>query len=334
MAFGLAACALPSPVPQDDGSPSVASDFTPHDGSLPQTDGGYLVDTTDMAGNSLRMSAYPASIVVLDPGDCEILYAIGAGDLVTGRTISCDYPEETNVIPYVTVDGKSDPDLVLLRQPQLVIMSVEDASDADMVNTLSSAGVAMLVTNAMDINNLYGAISLLGVVTGHEAEASSLVSSLITLIAEMQAKVSQHGNTVYLERTTQADGLTTAGSGTIFNSLVSLLGYHNEFEDQVGFIPVTQDQVIGRNPDIVITTVYIAPPEPAVSSAAPDPGATDTPVSVTDILARADWANVNAVKNKSVYYVDGDLLLRAGPRVMEGINALYQILYEHTQPDW
>ena len=42
-----------------------------------------------------------------------------------------------------------------------------------------------------------------------------------------------------------AGGMTTCGGGTIFSSLVSLLGFHNEFEDQQGLLSVTQDQVVG-----------------------------------------------------------------------------------------
>lgn len=328
LAFSLAACALPSPVPVEDGSSSTASDFTPSGGSAQQSGGGtYAVDTTDMAGNVIRLSAYPTSIVVLDPADCEILYAIGAGDLVTGRTSACDYPQETSLVPFITAGNKTDKDLVLLRQPQLVVMSAEDAADTELVNALSGAGIAIAVTNASDVNNMYGAISLLGTLTNHATEANTLVSQVITKIAEVQKKVSQHSETVYLELTPPSAGLTTAGGGTVFSSLVSLLGFHNEFEDQQGVLSVTQDQVIGRSPDVIITTV-----DGAASTA--DPAATgdsNAPAQtggVSEILTRADWGNIDAVKNERVYYIDGALITRAGPRVLEGIDALYAALYE------
>lgn len=101
---------------------------------------------------------------------------------------------------------------------------------------------------------MYGVISLLGVVTNHSSEANALVSSMITSFAELQTKISSHNDTVYLELTPLSEGMTTAGSGTIFNAIVSPSGYHNEFEDQPGYPAVTQDQVVGRSPDIIITT--------------------------------------------------------------------------------
>ena len=352
LAFGLTACALPSPVPVDDGAPSTASNFTPSEGSTQQT-GSYVVDVSDMAGNTIQLNAYPSKIVVLDPADCEILFAIGAGGAIVGRNSSCDYPaQETSVIPFVTSNNKIDADLVLLREPDLVIMNADQAADADLVSALNSSGIVSVVTNATDINNMYGAISLLGVVTNHATEANALVSSMITSFAELQAKISSHSETVYLELTPLSEGMTTAGSGTIFNAIVSLLGYHNEFEDQSGYPAVTQDQVVGRSPDVIITatpdgqsadsTSETTDPAQETSdpSATVDPSATIDPNATTtssltgtmEILAREGWADVDAVKNERVYYIDASLLLRAGPRILDGIEALYTALYENKQP--
>ena len=149
----------------------------------------------------------------------------------------------------------------------------------------------------------------------------------------MQTKVSQHSETVYLELTPLAAGLTTAGGGTVFSSLVSLLGYHNEFEDQQGILSITQDQVIGRSPDIIITTID-GPAQAADLAATPDPAATADPNAagtsggIFEILSRADWGTVDAVKNERVYYIEAPLIMRAGPRILEGIDALYAALYE------
>ena len=161
-ALSMAACALPSPVPLDDGSPSVASDFVPSSNATETSSSAYLVDVTDMAGNQIQLNAYPERIVVLDPGDCEVLFAIGAGANVVGRSINCDYPAEVNLLPYATANGKNDPDVLLLREPQLVVMGPEDAADTDLVSALTGAGVPIVVTNVTDINNMYGAITLLG----------------------------------------------------------------------------------------------------------------------------------------------------------------------------
>ena len=345
-ALSMAACALPSPVPVEDGSPSVASDFVPSSAVSDPSSGTYLVDVTDMAGNQIRLSAYPERIVVLDPGDCEILYAIGAGANVVGRSINCDYPAEVNLLPYATANGKNDPDVLLLREPQLVVMGPEDAADTKLVDALKNAGVTIAVTNVTDVNNMYGAITLLGTLTNHNTEANALVSELVTSIAAMQAKISAQSDTVYLELTPMAKGMTTYGSGNIFSSLITLVGYHNEFEDQTGLLSVTQDQVVGRSPDIILTdTIQIAPSTPD-PNATPDPAATPDATETSpdagsaamsgtaEILSRSEWVTVDAVKNNRVYYIDPALITRAGPRIIDGIKALYTALYERTQPEF
>ena len=345
-ALSLAACALPSPVPVEDGSPSVASAFVPSSTVSDQSSGTYLVDVTDMAGNQIRLSAYPERIVVLDPGDCEILYAIGAGVNVVGRSINCDYPAEVNLLPYATANGKNDPDVLLLREPQLVVMGPEDAADTKLVDALKNAGVTIAVTNVTDVNNMYGAITLLGTLTNHNTEANALVSELVTSIAAMQTKISAQSDTVYLELTPMAKGMTTYGSGNIFSSLITLVGYHNEFEDQTGLLSVTQDQVVGRSPDIILTATK------EIAQSTPDPNATPDPAATPDaaetspdagsaamsgaaeILSRSEWVTVDAVKNNRVYYIDPALITRAGPRIIDGIKALYTALYERTQPEF
>ena len=339
-------CALPSPVPVADGEASTATIASTVPANSSSSAGGYAISVTDMAGNSIQLDAAASSIIVLDPADCEILFALGAGSLVIGRTAECDYPDEANLLPYVTVNGKTDPDMVVLHAPQVVVLTAEQAQDAELLAAMSGAGIQPVVTNATDINGLYSAITLLGALTNHVTEANTLISGIITSLAELQSKTSQHADTVYLELSPLPSGLTTAGGNTFASALIATMGFHNEFEDQSGTLSITQDQVIGRNPAYILTTTATAPvatiPENTVSpeqsttpenSTAPENSASPTPeTGVDEILLRADWQTINAVSNKRVFYIDARLLTRAGPRVVDAANALYSILYEGKQP--
>lgn len=350
LSLASAGCALQSPVPVEDGAGTTASLATTSVANPAASDANYAVNLTDMAGNTIQLASAVSSIVVLDPGDCELLYALGAGSLVVGRTAECDYPDEVNTIPFVTVGDKADPDLVVLRAPQVVVLSAEQAQDAELISALGTAGILPVVTNATDINNLYSTITLLGALTNHVTEANALVSSIITSLAELQRKISAHEDTVYLELSPLPSGLTTVGGNTFASALIAWMGFHNEFEDQAGTLSITQDQVIGRNPDFILTTRQDAPDAAASESttppeetAVPEETATGTPApdsttpptpktGVDEILLRADWQNIDAVLSKRVYYIDARLLLRAGPRIVDAANALYSMLYEGKQP--
>src|SRR2546428_6675652 len=61
--------------------------------------GGIAV--TDDVGRRVTLAAPARRIVSLLPSFTEILFAIGAGDRLVGRTTWCDYPPEALAVPSV-----------------------------------------------------------------------------------------------------------------------------------------------------------------------------------------------------------------------------------------
>lgn len=311
--FSALGCALPSPVPVEDGASPAMDTAAGQNEPAADPSGTALVNVTDMSGRAVQMDAYPSRIIVLDPGDCEILCAIGGIPQLVGRTDTCDYPAEISAVPYVSMSGKPDPDLILLNKPDLVILSAENAQDTELLAALEQSGIPSVITNPTDINGLYTAVTLIGAVSNHVSEASSLVAHLLTTFAGIQAKVTSGTDTIYFELSPLADGLKTVGGGTLLNDVALLLGCHNEFEDLSGKVDITPDQVLGRGPSIIVTTA---------------PASEDGTSGAGEILARSGWEGVPAVISKRVYAVDGDALTRSGPRLADAVSALYTYLYE------
>ena len=321
----LSGCALPSPVPVDD-SATAQSDAYGDDSTTVAS--ASLINVTDMAGNSIRMDSYAGRIVVLDAADCEILCAIGASEQIVGRSEACDYPDTLNQIPYVTTDGIPSQELILELNPQVVVMNAEDFENADLIADLQEAGIQPVVTDATDISGVYTAVTLLGAIADHVAEAGSLVANMLTSFAAIQEKTAG-GNlgTVYFELSPLVDGLETAGSGTLLNDVAALLGMKNEFEDLEGYMAISAEQVIGRNPDIIITTTPDGV-ESTVEAQQSDGETSGNALGATDeIMERPGWEAITAVVKQSVYAVDGEALTRPGPRLLDAVNSLYEILY-------
>ena len=78
---------------------------------------------TDMLGRKVEMSGPANRIVVMMPSDCEILYAIGAGDKIVGRGTYCDYPEEVLSVADVNSGGETNVEAIIALEPQLVVMT-------------------------------------------------------------------------------------------------------------------------------------------------------------------------------------------------------------------
>ena len=118
--------------------------------------------------------------------------------------------------------------------------------------------------------------------------------------------------TVYFEVCPLEYGLWTAGKGTFMNELAEMLGLTNIFADVDGWAEISQEQVIARNPDLIVTvTMYYG----------------DGPKPDEEIAARAGWVDISAVKNGKILVADSNAMTRPGPRLTEAAQALCDFAY-------
>lgn len=270
---------------------------------------GTALTVTDMMGREVQLSKPAARIVALTAADCEILYALGAGDTLVGRGAYCDYPVEVLSVPSVESGYETNIEQIIALEPQLVLMGTMAQSEAQ-VDMLNSAGIAVAVSNATDIAGTYEAITVIGALTGKEAEAAALVAQMEADFAALSAESNLSGS-IYFEVSPLEYGLWTAGSGNFMQEIADILGLHNIFIDLDSFAQVSEEQVIARNPDYIFTSTT-------------DYGQTPSPAA--EILQRAGWETVTAVQNGNVFYGFGDALTRPGPRLTEGARRLLDAL--------
>ena len=267
---------------------------------------------TDMIGREVHLAAPADQVVVLMPGDLEIVYALGAGDKVVGRGEYCNYPEEALELPAIQSGGETNIEQIVALRPQLIILS-KMAQTPEQVTKLEQAGIAVLVTDAQSIADVYQATRLIGRAIGKSAEAERLVGQMQADFTELQAKVpAGSGKTVYFESSPLQWGLWTAGQGTFMQEITEMLGLKNIFDDVAGWREVAQEQVLARDPDYIVTLAMYF-------------GEGSTPVE--EIKARAGWEKLKAVVNDAINNVDADTLARPGPRLVDGARALFDFVY-------
>lgn len=266
---------------------------------------------TDMTGREVTLNGPAQRIVALTPSDCEIIYAIGAQDQLVGRGTYCDYPAEVADIPVVDSGANTNLEQILALQPDVLIMSTM-AQTEEQVNALENAGVRVIVSDAQTIAGTYDAITLIGQVCGKEAEAAALVESMKTELADIAAKSENTGKTVYFEVSPLQYGLWTAGSGTFMNELAELCGLTNAFADVEGWSSISEEQVLARDPDYIVTiTMYYG----------------EGPKPEEEIASRQGWENLKAVKNGEIYNADSNAVSRPGPRLVDAAKELYDFVY-------
>lgn len=270
------------------------------------------VTVTDMTGREITLDKPADKIVALTASDCEILYAIGAGNTLVGRGTYCDYPSEVLDIPVVASGDETNIEEILALEPQVVIMSTM-AQAEEQIAALEEAGVKVVVSDADDIEGTYVAINLIGQLTGHVDEATAVIDTMKTTFDEIKAKATGDGTqTVYFEVSPLEYGLWTAGANTFMNELAEMAGLKNAFADVDGWAQISEEQVIERDPDYIVTiTMYYG----------------EGPTPVEEIKSRAGWQNLKAVTSDHILNADSNEISRPAPRLADAAQTLYDFVY-------
>lgn len=302
--LALTACAQPQP-------PAAAA---PAATALPAgaPAGNNPVTITDMAGREITLAEPATRVVALTAADCEILYALGAGDLLVGRGEYCDYPAAVLEVPSVQSGYETNLEQILALEPQVLLMAMM-AQPEEHVAALEAAGVRVVVSDAQDIPGVYTAIEMIGALLGRETEAAGMIDSMKAAFSELAEGAGGDGEkTVYFEVSPLEYGLWTAGADTFMNEIAELLGLRNAFADVSGWAEISEEQVLERNPDYIVTiSMYFG----------------EGPTPVEEILGRAGWQNVTAVKNGAILHLGNNELSRPSCRLVDGARALYQFVY-------
>ena len=273
------------------------------------------ITVTDMMGREITLEAPATRIVALTAADCEILCALGCGDALVGRGEYCDYPPEVLALPSVQSGYETNLEQIVSLSPQVLLMGTM-AQTEEQVNRLEEAGVRVVVSDAQNLEGVYTAIRLIGALMGRDAEAEALVGGMQEGFADIAAQSQATGRTVYFEVSPLQWGLWTAGSGTFMDELAAICGLENAFADVEGWAAISEEQVLERNPDYIVTiTMY--------------DGGELTPVE--EIAQRPGWDALSAVQNGRILNADSNEISRPGPRLLQAAETIFRFVNDEAE---
>lgn len=271
------------------------------------------ITLTDQMGNEVTLEKVPEKLVVLTAAPCEIIFGLGAGDKIIARGKYCDYPEEALAIPETGSAHETNIEDIISMEPDLVIWD-SMGQTKEQYDALIAAGIPVLSTNADTIETTYESILIIGKALGKDAEAEKMVADMKAGFEDVakQAKEAQlEGKTVYFEVSPLQWGLWSAGKETFMQEIADMLGLKNIFEDTTGWVEVSEEQIIERNPDYIVTiTMYYG----------------EGPRPEEEIMSRQGWENVTAVKDGNILCIDTNLLSRPTPRLVDGAKTLLEFI--------
>ncbi len=267
----------------------------------------------DDAGRVVQLGSSPQRIVSLVPVATEILFGLGEGRRLVGRSRYDDYPLEVLAVPDVGDAIRPSIETVLLRDPDLVIL-IGGSDNAQAAREMARLDVPFVSLLFNTLDDLHTNVLRLGRLVGRSHEAFEMWERIERDLDEVRIAVegSPRPRVFYDVGYPPA---FTVGAGSYLDTLIAIAGGSNVFGDLSAPSPrVSLEAIMGRDPDIIIHPVSDG-------------------VAAGGVLPseRPGWSYLRAVRSGSVRTVPADLLHRLGPRIGEAARLLAIALHPETK---
>jgi len=266
----------------------------------------YAETFTDGIGRKIELAKRPELIVSLAPNITEILFALQLGHKVAGVTDFCDFPEEARHKPKVGWLISPGIEKIISLRPDIVFATTE-GNKPEIVDELERMNIKTYVLNPHDINDVLSDITEIGNVTGQRSIAQELTGSLTRRINTVKKKAMEgrQKRVIYL---VSANPIISAGPGSFIHDLIITAGGINVLSDSpIRYPRIDMEEIILKDPEVII---------------APD----DLTEQIHEWKKR--WSGISAIRNGAVYPVNPDIVSRPGPRIVDGLEMIYEYIHE------
>jgi ABC-type Fe3+-hydroxamate transport system substrate-binding protein len=258
---------------------------------------GSPLSVVDDAGRTVTLAGPARRVVSLLPSFTELLFAMGAGDRLVGRTAWCDYPPAALAVPSVGDGMPPNVEAVAARRPDLVLL-YHSGTNMTAAEQFAALGIPTVLLHLDRLEDLGSAARLIGHVTGREARAESLAAAMDSLAS--QPTPTSRRSLVFV---VWDNPPIVIGRGSYLDRLAALAGARNVFADVAApSAQVSLETIAARAPDWV-----------AVLSDSAGPPA---------FAARREWRAVRAVRAGRFLNLPGSLFGRPGPRSGQAVREL------------
>ena len=266
---------------------------------------------TDDLGRQVEINEIPERIVSFGPNITEILFALDLGGNVVGVSDFCDYPEAAKSKPKIGNAFSPSIEKVVELEPDLVLT----VKHAQFNSELDGLGIKYVVLDPKDVNSIVDSIDLAAEVTGKVEEGKQLVKDMRDRISQVVRTVggAPKVSVFFIVDATDPNNPWTAGPGSFIDDIISTVGGENiAAEASSAWAQLSIEQIVSSDPDIIVIQTMV--------------GGVPT-VSKEVLKEHPAWQEMTAVKQDRIYFIDGDLVSRPGPRIVQGLEEMAKAIH-------
>ena len=274
-------------------------------GATPRPGGGAAgpLVLSDDAGRTVRLAAPAQRVVSLAPSITELLFALGAGDRVVGRTIYCKFPPAALQVPTVGDGLNPNVEAIVARHPDLVLLYRSPHTDAA-AQQLAGLGIPTLVIRHDRLTDIARTARLLGRATGRDSSGAAIGRRVDSLLAAPLPRV--RARIAYVVWDSPP---IVIGAGSFLDELARRAGAENVFHDiATPSATVSIETIVARDPD------WIGVVRDSAGDALPG------------WASRPEWRAVRAVRERRWLQLPADLFGQPSPRAPEAVARLAELL--------
>jgi iron complex transport system substrate-binding protein len=262
----------------------------------------------DMAAREITMAAPPSRIVSLVPSVTELIYALGGEARLVGRTDFCDYPPAASQKP--SVGGMLSPSLetIVALKADLVIATTAGNREETFAQ-LRRLGLPTYVVTVNRVAEVMDLVARVGELTGRTEAVAPLVTRMNGELARVRKLVEPYRppRVLYV---LWPDPLVVPGRHALITELIEIAGGRSVTAVNGDAYPrYSLEAAVAASPEVILLASH---------------GAGTGPV------AREKWdrlASLPAIQGGRLYSVDGSLLHRYGPRMVDGLYQLARAIH-------
>ncbi|MGS0673744.1 cobalamin-binding protein [Shewanella sp. 125m-1] len=264
-----------------------------------------LLLATSLFISASVLAGEPAKrIVALSPHSVEMLYAIGAGESIVATTDHADFPEAALQIPRIGGYYGVQIERLLELEPDLVVVW-GSGNKAEDITRIKELGFRVFDSNPSTLEAVADELVSLGELTGHQAKAATVANDYRQQLTQLRSNNSAKPEVKVFYQLWSTPLMTVAKNSWI-QQIIGVCHGDNVFVDAANDYPqVSLETVVLKQPEVILQSQ--------------DEG------NIVGV-DWSQWAEIPAVKNQHIYQLNADLLHRAAPRALLGVEALCNAL--------